>query len=40
MHESYGVGLRYRLSDARTARLEAANGPDGMNVYLDLKGDF
>lgn len=40
MHESYGGGFRYRLSDARTARLEIAKGADGMNVYLDLKGDF
>jgi hypothetical protein len=40
MHESYGGSLRYRLSDARTARLEAAKGSEGWNVYLDLKGDF
>jgi hypothetical protein len=40
MHESYGGGLRLRISDARTARLEIAKGADGMNVYLDMKGDF
>ena len=40
MHESYGGGLRLRVSDARTARIEIAKGSDGMNVYIDLKGDF
>jgi hypothetical protein len=40
MHESYGGGLRLRISDTHTARVEIAKGADGMNFYVDLKGDF
>ena len=40
MHESYGGGLRMRMSETRSARLEVAKGSEGWNVYLDLKGDF
>lgn len=40
MHESYGGGVRLRISDTHTARMEITKGADGMNVYIDLKGDF
>lgn len=40
MHESYGGGLRIRISDTHTARAEIAKGANGMNFYVDVKGDF
>lgn len=40
MHESYGGGFRYQISPETVARLEVAQGSDGMKIYLDLKGDF
>jgi len=39
-HHSYGGGLRMHTGAAHTARLDVATGEDGLNVYLDLKGDF
>jgi len=36
MHESYGGGLRFHLSDAHAARLEVAKGSGGVNIDLEL----
>jgi len=40
MHEAYGGGFRYHLTDTRNVLLEAAKGSDGMNVYFTLESEF
>jgi hypothetical protein len=40
MHEAYGGGLRYRLTDTQNARLEVAKGSGGMTLTLDLDTEF
>lgn len=40
MHEAYGGGLRYRLSDFSSARLDVTRGSEGTTVRLDLNAEF
>lgn len=40
LHESYGGGLRYGLSEAATARAEVATGAEGTVFYVDVSTDF
>lgn len=40
MHESYGGGLRYKLSNTRTTRLDITGGSQGYNINLDLDTEF
>ena len=40
MHESYGGGLRYGLSEDATARAEVAWGAEGTVFYVDVSTDF
>jgi hypothetical protein len=40
MHEAYGGGLRYRLSQFQTARLDIARGSQGTTIDLDLDVEF
>jgi hypothetical protein len=40
VHESYGFGLRYSLSQETTGRLEIAKGAEGVIIYLNFKGDW
>lgn len=40
MHEAYGGGLRYRITDKQTARLEVAKGNQGLNIDLDFEAAF
>ncbi len=39
-HRSLGGGLRMHIGNVHTARVELANGDEGLNFYVDLKGDF
>ena len=39
-HTSYGGGFRVRLSGATVGRLDIAHSDEGLQVYIDLKGDF
>jgi hypothetical protein len=39
-HASIGGGLRVRIGETTTARLEIARGDEGTRIHLDLKGDF
>lgn len=40
LHESYGGGLRYGLSEDATARAEVATGAEGTVFYVDVSTDF
>lgn len=40
MHEAYGGGFRYRLTDTQTARLEVAKGNQGFDIDLNLEAPF
>jgi hypothetical protein len=40
MHEAYGGGLRYHLTDTQNARLEVAKGSGGMTIDLELDTEF
>jgi hypothetical protein len=40
MHEAYGGGLRYHLTDTQNARLEVAKGSGGMTIDLELDAEF
>jgi len=40
MHEAYGGGFRYRLTDTQTARLEIAKGNQGLDIDLNLEAPF
>lgn len=40
MHEAYGGGLRYHISDSQNARLEVAKGSRGMTIDLELDAEF
>ncbi|HTM00064.1 MAG TPA: hypothetical protein VL503_02925 [Candidatus Omnitrophota bacterium] len=40
MHEAYGGGFRYRITDTQTARLELAKGNQGFDIDLNLEAPF
>jgi hypothetical protein len=40
MHEAYGGGLRYQLSNDQTARFEVAKGTQGIDIDLNLDASF
>jgi hypothetical protein len=40
MHEAYGGGLRYHLTDTQNARLEVAKGSRGVTIDLELDAEF
>jgi hypothetical protein len=40
MHEAYGGGLRYQLTDNQTARFELAKGSQGLDIDLNLDASF
>lgn len=40
MRESYGGGLRLKLSDLHSARLDVTHGTQGTNINLDLDAEF
>ncbi|MGH7724036.1 MAG: hypothetical protein ACREOU_01270 [Candidatus Eiseniibacteriota bacterium] len=40
VHESYGGGLRYAMTDRSMARLSIASGAEGLVIFISLKEDF
>jgi len=40
VHESYGGGLRFAFREGAVARLQIAQGSEGLRAAVTLNGDF